>query len=161
MEQQTPMKPPFAKLLCPTDLSDTGDAAVPVAYTLVADKGTVHLLHVNVPSFVLSPLDGMPVVSVPVTAEGLEALEKRARQRLQRLAPETAVARGVKTEHHVIHDVDPASTIDREARRLGVDAIVIGTHGRTGLGRVLMGSVATDVLKRATMPVVLCRGRRT
>lgn len=154
------MKPPFAKILCPTDLSDTGDAAVPIAYALVADGGVVHLVHVHEPAFVLSPLDGTPIMPLPGSAEGLEAIERRAQQRLRRLIPDAVATRGVRTEHAVIHDSDPASVIDREARRLGVDAIVIGTHGRTGLGRVLMGSVATDVLRRAGVPVLLCRGRK-
>ncbi len=154
------MKPPFTKILCPTDLSDTGDSAVPVAYALVADGGEVHLIHVHEPAFVLSPLDGTPILPIPGSPEGIEAIERRAQQRLRRLIPETATTRNVRTEHAVIHDSDPASVIDREARRLGVDAIVIGTHGRTGLGRVLMGSVATDVLRRAGVPVLLCRGRK-
>lgn len=152
------MARPFATIVCPTDLSETGDSAVPVAFALVAAGGTVHLLHVAVPAFALSPLDGMPVVPVPVSAEGLETMERRVRQRLERLVP--AAAREVKVECHVVHDTDPAATIGREAGRLAADAIVIGTHGRTGLGRVLMGSVATDVLRHASVPVLLCRDRR-
>ena len=46
-------------------------------------------------------------------------------------------------------------TIESEADRLGADVVVLGTHGRTGLGRILMGSVATDVVKKKGLPVIL------
>ena len=60
-------RPPFASILCPTDLSATGDEAVALAFALVAPGGTVHLLHVWEPAYVLSPLDATPVALLPAS----------------------------------------------------------------------------------------------
>jgi len=50
---------------------------------------------------------------------------------------------------------DASVVIARRARELGADLIVMGTHGRTGLPRLLMGSVAEEVVRRASCPVLL------
>jgi nucleotide-binding universal stress UspA family protein len=52
---------------------------------------------------------------------------------------------------------DPASEILRTADEFGADLIVMGTHGRSGLGRLLMGSVAEAVLREAPSPVLIAR----
>jgi nucleotide-binding universal stress UspA family protein len=149
------MRVPFKTLLCPTDLSDVGNGAVPVAYRLAAPGGTVHLLHVAEPPYLGNPLYNQFVQGYMPTPDEVEAGEEKAKQRLKRLAPEGAVAAGVRTVHHVLHGVNVASVLEEQARTLGADAIVMGTHGRTGLGRILMGSVATDVVKANRVPVIL------
>jgi nucleotide-binding universal stress UspA family protein len=151
----------YHNILCPTDLSPIGDEAAALAYALAAEGATVHLLHVCEPAFLMSPLDATPLVVTPATPEGQAALEKKANQHMRRLVPDAAAARSIRTEHHVVHDVNPASVIEREARRLECDLVVLGTHGRTGLGRVLMGSVATDVLRRSRVPVLLYHAGRS
>lgn len=78
---------------------------------------------------------------------GIEALrEPSARLDTAGLAYTTHIAVG-----HV------SETIARYAAELKFDLIVIGTHGRTGLRHVVMGSVATDVIKRATVPVTVVK----
>ena len=149
------MKAPFRTLLCPTDLSAVGDGAVGLAYALAADGGTVHLLHVCEPAFVVSPLDATPILATPSTPEGLEALEKKVDAHLEGLVPKGGGPRGVRTERHVVHEADAATVIEREAKRLRADAIVLGTHGRSGLSRALLGSVAGAVLRSAKRPVIL------
>jgi nucleotide-binding universal stress UspA family protein len=52
---------------------------------------------------------------------------------------------------------DPAARILEAAREIGVEMIVMGTHGRGGLGRLLMGSVAAEVVRAASVPVVTVR----
>ncbi len=59
----------------------------------------------------------------------------------------------IKYEHHLVLGT-PAEDIVRIASEQNADLIVIGTHGRTGLKRVLMGSVAEAVMRRATCPVL-------
>jgi universal stress protein A len=149
------MKTPFQTVLCPTDLSAAGDAAVDLAYALAARSGTVHLLHVCEPAMLMSPLDATPIVTLPSTAEGQDKVEANARKHMKALVPEDSLSRGVKTEFHVVHEPEAASVI--EAKRLGADVIVLGTHGRTGLAKALLGSVASAVMKRAKRPVVLAR----
>jgi nucleotide-binding universal stress UspA family protein len=58
------------------------------------------------------------------------------------------------TVTHRLAEGDPAKEIVREAQELNCDLVVLGTQGRTGLRRVLLGSVADKVLRRATCPVV-------
>jgi nucleotide-binding universal stress UspA family protein len=59
----------------------------------------------------------------------------------------------VEYEHHLVTG-DPAAAVARLADAEGVDLIVMGTHGRTGLTRLLMGSVAEAVVRRAKCPVL-------
>jgi nucleotide-binding universal stress UspA family protein len=63
---------------------------------------------------------------------------------------------GLEYQEHVLIG-DPAEQIARFAKRRGIDKIVMGTHGRSGLSALLMGSVATKVLHRATVPVTLVK----
>jgi nucleotide-binding universal stress UspA family protein len=86
-------------------------------------------------------------------------LEARARRQAERqLAALVAQAKktGVRIESQLTKGV-PSEEILRAARRQRADLIVIGTHGRTGLGRIFMGSVAERVLGRATSPVLTIR----
>ena len=63
---------------------------------------------------------------------------------------------GIKFEEHVLIG-DPAEKIATFARRGSFDKIVMGTHGRTAMTALLMGSVATKVLHRSTVPVTLVK----
>src|SRR5258705_13838202 len=127
------MNLPLATILCPTDLSATGDAAVGTAFALAAPGGTVHLLHVWEPAYVLSPLDATPVVMLPSTPEQDEGHERSARAHLERLVPAEASRRGVRAQIEIVKDSNAVGTIARTAGRIAAGAIVIGTHGRTGL----------------------------
>jgi nucleotide-binding universal stress UspA family protein len=59
--------------------------------------------------------------------------------------------------HHVFLEGDPATEIVRYARDAGMDVIVMGTHGRTGVDRLLMGSVAEQVLRGAPCSVMVVK----
>ena len=76
---------------------------------------------------------------------------------LHAVVPEEAVGGGIRTGVHVDHERGPAAVIEREAERLGVEAIVLGTHGRGGVAKVLLGSVAETVMRHAKVPVALYR----
>ena len=149
------MHVPFRTILCPTDLSDVGNLAIPVAYQLAAEGGTLHLLHVAEPPYLGNPMYSQYVQGYVPTPEEVEAGEERVRQRMHRLPPDDAMSRGVRTEYHLLHGVNVSALIEEQAQNLGVDVIVMGTHGRTGLGRILMGSVATEIVKKDGLPVVL------
>ena len=151
------MTAPFRSILCPSDLSPTGDRAVALAYAIAAPDATVHLLHLWEPAYVLSPLDATPVMPLPWSAEQDAAHEKKLHARLRALVPDASATRGIRTELHVMQSGAPGDTIRAEAKRLHADAIVMGTHGRAGLARALMGSVATNVLKHADVPVILVK----
>jgi nucleotide-binding universal stress UspA family protein len=147
-----------SSILCPTDLSPLGNAAAAVAYALARSGSTVHLFHVVEPSVLLSPFDGTVVV-MPTSVEERVEVERRANARLDALAPADAPREGIRTAAVVSHEVDVAEEVLAEAKRVDADVIVMGTHGRTGIGRLLMGSVAATVMRRSNVPVVLVRAR--
>ncbi len=115
------------------------------------DRASLLLLHVRTP-----PSPFASNARPPASYLELEARDRRAtRERLARLvrrARRTGVAaRGVVAEG------PPSEAIARAAGRHRARAIVMGTHGRSGLGRVLLGSVAHGVLARAACPVLTVR----
>jgi nucleotide-binding universal stress UspA family protein len=64
---------------------------------------------------------------------------------------------GVRVHCHVLRGSDVSGIIEQQARSYGASVIVMSTHGRTGIGRLLLGSVASDVVKRTDLPVILVR----
>ena len=149
------MKLPFDTVLCPTDLSDTGNRAIPLAYRLAADGGTVHLLHVCEPPHLGNPLYEQYVHGYVPTPEETDAGRERVKRDLHALAPDSALEQGIRTEFHIVDAVNVSDAIHDHQKSLGAGVVVMGTHGRTGLGKLLMGSVATDVVKMHDVTVVL------
>jgi len=147
--------PRVARVLAPTDLSELGNAAVRYAYAIVAAGGTVHLLHVLEESPVPSPLYAHYSPGRRPTAQERAALERAAEAALAALAPEEAERRGVTTETHVLHGAGPAESIRALAESAGVDVICMGTHGKSGLSRLLGGSVAREVAAASPRPLFL------
>jgi nucleotide-binding universal stress UspA family protein len=133
------------KILHPTDFSDHSRAAFELASALARDYGAeLLILHVNRATPIYAP-NGI-VVGVPPVEEPYELLGKLAR--LKHEDP------SIKVEHKLV-DGDPAEQIIKAAA--GMDLIVLGTHGTTGLARLLMGSVAESVLRNAPCPVLTVR----
>jgi nucleotide-binding universal stress UspA family protein len=118
----------FRRVLIPTDFSRLANRAIPVGYGMVSPGGIVHLLHVD---------------EIDVT------------DRLRALTPKGAAAKGVVTEVEVIQEENAWIGIWHAAGRLGVDAICMATHGRSGMPRVVLGSQTQEVMQRARQPVVL------
>jgi nucleotide-binding universal stress UspA family protein len=137
---------PLHTILHPTDLSERSQAAFHFACALAKDYGAqLHVLHVVPPGAKqLAPLLDVGSQATPVNA--LAALWEE----LRRLQPPDAA---VRTEHR-LEEGQAASMIVRVADEIHADLIVLGTHGRTGLSRVLMGSVAEQVVRRAGCAVV-------
>jgi nucleotide-binding universal stress UspA family protein len=127
--------PTFRRVLVPTDFSILANRAIPVGYGLLASGGVVHLLHV-------------------ITREPGEQVGDPT-ERLRALIPLGASARGIATEIEIVRGADACSAIWHAAGRLGVDAICMATHGRSGVSRVLLGSQAHEVVQRSRQPVVL------
>jgi nucleotide-binding universal stress UspA family protein len=135
---------PIRTILHPTDFSEQSQHAFAAACSLARDHGSrLVVLYVRAPSAVAYGELG-PIVTDPVWTP---ADVKAALSVLHLPDP------GVEVEYRVAEG-GPAAEIIRLARGLGANLIVMGTHGRTGLGRLLMGSVAEDVLRRAPCPVM-------
>jgi universal stress protein A len=140
-------------ILCPIDFSEGSREAVRVAVALARDTGaTVTLFH----GYAL-PLAGAGELTA-VSATSLEKLDRETEASLREWqqeasrpgGPEVLVAKGLG---------GTADTIVRHATDHHFDMIVIGTHGRTGVARVLLGSVAEAVVRRSTCPVLVVRRR--
>jgi len=140
------------EILYATDFSSASRAAFAEAVDF-ARRARVRLvvLHVMVPP--------SPFVAGELPASWVE-LEVRARRDGERklaAAVSRAERSGLDVRGELIKGL-PAETIVRAARRAGAELIVIGTHGRSGLGRLFMGSVASRVLQLARCPVLTVRG---
>jgi nucleotide-binding universal stress UspA family protein len=150
------MKPPFRTILCPTDLSPTGNHAVEVAYLLAANDAVVHLVHVDAPPKSGNPLYPDEKPSDAPTPAQIAAARKRNRERLEALVPAGARARGVRTEIDLVEGEDVPLAIEAEARNRKASVVVLGSHGRWGLARLVHGeSVATRLLHRPHLDVIV------
>jgi nucleotide-binding universal stress UspA family protein len=131
------------KILFPTDFSHTGDAALQYATMLARDSGaTLLIVHVEEPPMAYG--GGEMYYGIP------EPDSEALRKMLVSVKPTDP---SVKFEHRMITG-DPADSIARLAEDEHADLIVMGTHGRTGLGRLVMGSVAESVVRHAKCPVL-------
>ena len=136
-------------VLTPFDFSESSAGALKLAAALADDYGArLTLLHVAA-----APPVGM-IGEIPVAMSANESAEMRRRLREIEVEP-AAVA-----VDRVLVEGDPATEILAAAERIGADLIVLGTHGRTGISRLLMGSVAENVVRRATVPVMLAKAPR-
>ena len=133
-------------ILHPTDFSDRSADALRVARTLARDHGA-RLLLLHVASNEITA-EGMIIVPMDpaVYREALDQMRGRLDGPDLKFPVEPVVREG-----------DPAAEILRAAGELSCDLIVMGTHGRTGLGRLLMGSVAEAVQRRAPCPILTIR----
>jgi nucleotide-binding universal stress UspA family protein len=151
--QAQPAAPPRAQLrniLAATDFSEAGDRSIAYAYELARGGGSVTLCHVRERALP-PPAYGYTDNRDALTEEQRRELEDHLRS----LIP--AGAAGVPTTVSVIDGGHADTGIVQEANRVGADAICVGSHGRTGLARSLLGSVAESVSRRALRPVLIVR----
>ena len=145
----------ITNILVPVDFSPHAEHAFTYATTLAERFGAkLALLYVVDDSFVTGGWSSEIYVSnVPELMENLIA---DADRRLATLKA-SAAALGLTAETAVIRG-RPAHAIVEHAKNGGFDLIVMGTHGRTGVSHVVMGSVAERVLRKAPCPVLTVRG---
>lgn len=134
---------PIGTILHPTDFSEPSEFAFRLACALARDyDARLVLLHVMPPPMVVYGGGGVPPEPGPDIAELKEHL-RQMETRAQRVRVESQVMEG-----------DPVDMILRAAGETHSDIIVMGTHGRTALARLLLGSVAEAVLRKAPCPVL-------
>jgi nucleotide-binding universal stress UspA family protein len=140
-------------ILVPTDFSEYADYALDYAVELAKSfQARVTVLYVYyLPSIALGE------VSPAVIDETLEAMETNAQQQAQKALARVLNA-GLQGDSVIVEGA-PFQMIIDTAKETAVDLIVMGTHGRTGLTHVLMGSVAERVVRMAPCPVLVTRGR--
>jgi nucleotide-binding universal stress UspA family protein len=126
--------PVIRQALVATDLSQFANRAVPYAFALAQPTGEVHIVH--------------------VVKDDAEIDEADLLRQIAALAPVGATQ---KVSAHVVRGDDTAETVAQCAARFGVDVICIASHGRSGITRALVGSVADRVLRATRLPVLVLR----
>ncbi len=149
------MLPSLNRVLVVTDFSETANAALPFAYAVVNAGGEVHLVHVIEHEEVPSPLYSHYTPDDLASPQKRAQMIKEVERHLLTLVPEGAQQKSVTTVVGCVMHPEVAPGIVAESARRKVDAIVIGSHGRTGLKHLLLGSVAEHVLRGAGLPVLV------
>jgi nucleotide-binding universal stress UspA family protein len=148
--------PRLRRIMYATDFSRASNAAFTRAVAMAkADRAQLDIVHVMTPASLALPGEGY------IPPRLYEEMEASARAQAQkRLSPLVARARkaGVRAAGLLLDGV-AHERVARAARARKADLLVIGTHGRTGLPRFFLGSVATRLVAGAPCPVLTVRGR--
>jgi nucleotide-binding universal stress UspA family protein len=142
-------------ILVPTDLSDNAEEALDYACELAQKlDATVHVLHViGVPSL------GVPELGVAVTSSVVDSLIQDAQAAVDKLCD---ARRGrVRLGETMLRTGDARDTILQAAKEVEAELIVMGTHGRRGVSRALLGSITEAVIRTAPCPVLAVRANTT
>jgi len=140
-------------ILVPTDLSEGAEQALDYACELAAKLGAkVHLLNV-----IGIPTLGVPELGVALTSTVIDQLIDDNQKAIDAIADRK---RSVVTLGEVVLKTgDARDVINATAKELDIDLIIMGTHGRRGVARALLGSVAETVVRSAPCPVLTVRAR--
>jgi universal stress protein A len=143
----------FDRFLVPYDFSEHSKAALGLAVDLAGRVGAeIQLLHVVVPIVLSVPaVEPTAVPALDVAAD----VARESQRSLDELARTLAVDTGLRVEAHVVENSSVAEAVRRYAQKIGAGLIVMGTHGRTALARVLLGSVTERTIREAPCPVLL------
>ena len=133
------MSGPFKKILCPVDFDEQSLTAVEIARQAIEPAGHVWFLHLRNFPFALTDKEA----EVPLAA---------SKEKLQEILAELVT--DVSYEILVASSDDFARSIVETAQRLDADCIVLATHARQGIDKVLLGSIAEEVIREARCPVL-------
>ncbi|MFL5330845.1 MAG: universal stress protein [Gemmataceae bacterium] len=137
-------------ILFATDLSESSQSAYPLASSLARDHGAnlvvLHVVPTGTHDFMLLAQLGH--------GSSAEQFEHDVDHHVRGVHP---TADDVSTKYLIAHGA-ASDVIVRIAQKIHCDLIVVGSHGRTGLARILMGGVAEQVLRTAPCPVLVVRG---
>lgn len=148
MDDQSTDTARFSRILHLTDFSPCSDHALQWAIGLArAHNSKLCVFHVVVP-------DVLTYMTPDSPAAALDLKENWAREEMQRLEGRLA---GIPHETRISQGSNVWSVVDAEVQGLHSDLLVLGTHGRTGLGKLLLGSVAESVLRHSVVPVLSVR----
>lgn len=146
----------YQRILVPFDGSPTSRHGLDEAIRLAKGTGaTLRIIHVIDDLLYVSGFETYSVYAsdvVPFMRQSGEALLQGGKAR--------ADAAGVKAETLLLEGISPrlCQVVDEQVKAWGADLVVIGTHGRRGMGRLMLGSDAEQVVRTASVPVLLVRG---
>jgi nucleotide-binding universal stress UspA family protein len=144
----------YQRILVPIDGSATSERALQEAIKLTDGKTRLRLVYVLEETFPLDP-EGYASIDYVTLQEAVRLTGERALAQ----AAEKVRQAGKSAEIELLEAKGEriASVIEGEARQWHADLIVIGTHGRSSLSRLLLGSIAEGVVRSASVPVLLVR----
>lgn len=145
---------PFDKILCAVDLGPSTPGVLSYALTLAEERSQIVALHV-VEGVGEAETEGTLRFSIPESAAFRDALVREARERLQRIVPQSLRARCAVTERVVVGRA--YKSILKAAATEGVDLIVVGLHGHGDVQRLFFGGTANHVVRQAPCPVLTVR----
>src|SRR5579863_5532147 len=141
----------FSKIIVPVDGSEPSEAAIRLAIGIASEHhGEVVFIHAVELNKIVA-LAGPASIDVSAAIDA----ECRAGDEILASAKKAAETAGVAATCELPEDQCVASVLDA-ARRKKADLIVIGSHGRTGIPRAVLGSVAEGILRRSSIPVLVC-----
>jgi nucleotide-binding universal stress UspA family protein len=153
----------FKKIMIATDGSDCSRVAVSEGIRLAKlSGGTVYAVHV-IPMAYLPSINEGSFSSISVTpnwesAQSIqESWEKQGQQAVNYIK-NLGEVEGINVES-VLLEGDPANELIKYAEKEKIDIVVMGTHGNTGFDRLLMGSVAGNVVRHSKVPVMVVRDK--
>jgi len=141
-------------ILFPTDFSECGNYALSYAASLARTFGAsilcVHVIEPMVPAVGYSGMtEPLPLADIT------DQLENSAGRELPKIA-ESEECAGLDVQELIVHG-EAAAEIVRVAKERNIDLIVVSSHGRTGLGRMLFGSTAEAVVRHSSCPVMVVK----
>lgn len=137
------------RILCPVDFSDASQHALDHAVMIAGwYRARITALHVRHPAFLVEP----PILFTDPGGGPVATLDDAENRLHHWLSPVRAA--GIGCDVMAVDGNTPAARIVEVAGRIGADLIVLGTHGRSGFERLLLGSVTERVVRTATCPVV-------
>jgi nucleotide-binding universal stress UspA family protein len=157
----------YEKILVPLDGSDVAEAVLPHVEPIATKFGSEVILLQVVPTFAEILGDTLPRSSFPAVDAGVsvdiaeqqhESTQESAQTYLEAKRTELA-SRGINAGIDLREGPAPAAVILAVALDTGCDLVAMSTHGRSGIGRALMGSVADEVVRNSALPVLLVRAR--
>jgi nucleotide-binding universal stress UspA family protein len=151
----------FRRILVPIDGSTPAKRGLEEAVQLAKDQtALLGVLHVVDESMITRSLDATTFMPANYLEDLTRSLETAGRKLLDR-AEADVLKSGIKVETMLVETVGRrvADVIVAQAKKWKADVIVLGTHGREGLARVVLGSDAELVVRESPVPVLLVRGR--
>ena len=142
--------PKLDRVLVATDLSDFGNQAIAYGCAVLRRGGTLKLVHVIEPTGAITPADK----NKPRPAKE----NPKLRAELRALVPADA-EENFDIETEIVENANAAEAIRQAAERFDADAICVGSHGRSGVLKTLLGGVSSELMAKSERPVLVVRSR--
>jgi nucleotide-binding universal stress UspA family protein len=150
------------RILVPVDGSRPSERAAEYAVDIAKKRGAhiigVHIMHLPAYAFTPTPLEGMPTPAVAPIPLAISSEERKIAENYLKKVKELARTAGVTAETKIIENQPSiVHAITEAAEKENCDLIVMGTKGRTGIRKILLGSVASGVVTYSACPVLVVR----